>query len=153
MACHAHAMGLRDDVVLATALLHDVCEDCDVAPEDLPFSSEVKTAVSLLTKRKERFRELGRPAALTEYYNAIRNNRVAMLVKCLDRCNNLSTMAASFSSKRMARYIIETEEDILPLLEIIKSNYMEWNDVAFLLKYQILGLLETQKALLAVQQL
>lgn len=152
MACQAHAMGLRDDVIMTTALLHDVCEDCGVLPEDLPFSHEVKTAVGLLTKRKERFQELGRPAALAEYYDALRGNGVAMLVKCLDRCNNLSTMAASFSTKRMARYIVETEEDILPLLEEIKRQYIEWNNAAFLLKYQMLSLLETQKALLAIHQ-
>ncbi len=151
MACQAHAMGLCEDAVLATALLHDVCEDCGIEPESLPFSAEVKLAVGLLTKRKERFQELGRPAALAEYYDGIRSNRIAMLVKCLDRCNNLSTMAASFTAKRMTRYIVETEEDILPLLEEIKSRYMDWNDVAFLLKYQMLSLLETQKALLVMQ--
>lgn len=58
-------------------------------------------------------------------------------------------MAASFTVERMARYISETEENILPLLDEIKSRYLEWNDAAFLLKYQILSLLETQKALLA----
>lgn len=152
MACQAHAMGLRDDVIIATALLHDVCEDCGVTPDELPFSGEVRAAVGLLTKRKERFQELGRSAALAEYYDALRGNGVAMLVKCLDRCNNLSTMAASFSTKRMSRYIAETEEDILPLLEEIKGQYIEWNDAAFLLKYQMLSLLETQKALLAIHQ-
>ena len=38
MACHAHALGIREDAILATILLHDVCEDCGVAPEELPFS-------------------------------------------------------------------------------------------------------------------
>lgn len=149
MACQAHAMGIRDDAVLTTALLHDVCEDCGIRPEELPFSDEVKTSVDLLTKDHEYFLNAGRPVALVEYYSGIRDNRIAMLVKCLDRCNNLSTMAASFTVERMARYISETEENILPLLDEIKSRYLEWSDAAFLLKYQILSLLETQKALLA----
>ena len=30
MACNALSLGIRDDEVVATILLHDVCEDCDV---------------------------------------------------------------------------------------------------------------------------
>ncbi len=149
VACHAHALGVRDDEVLAVALLHDVCEDCGVAPEELPFSEPVRTAVKLLTRRKERTLEIGRNAALEEYYHGIRSSRTAMLVKCLDRCNNLSTMAASFSPEKMVQYIEETEAYVLPVLEDLKRRYMELNDAAFLLKYQILSLTETQKALLA----
>ena len=148
MACQVHAMGIRDDVVLAAALLHDVCEDCGVEPDALPFSAPVKAAISLLTKDSKRFREMGRAAALAEYYGGIKGDRTAMLVKCLDRCSNLSTMASSFSAKRMTRYITETEEYILPMLEEIRRRYPDWNDAAFLLKYQMLGLLETQTVLL-----
>lgn len=148
MACQAHAMGIREDSALAAALLHDVCEDCNIAPEDLPFSAPVKAVVSLLTKNPERFWEVGRSTALAEYYSGIQGNQTAMFVKALDRCSNLSTMATSFSSEKMARYITETEEYILPLLEEIKRRYPDWNDAAFLLKYQILSLLETQKALM-----
>ncbi len=150
MACQAHAMGIRDDVVLATALLHDVCEDCGVKPEDLPFSAPVRAAVSLLTKDPERFLKAGRGAALAEYYSGIQGSQTAMLVKCLDRCSNLSTMASSFSVEKMAQYIAETEEYILPMLTEIKRRYLDWSDTAFLLKYQILSLLETQKALLTM---
>ena len=49
MACHAHALGIREDKILATILLHDVCEDCGVAPEKLPFSEEIQEAVRLLS--------------------------------------------------------------------------------------------------------
>ena len=45
VALHAHAMGLRDDVLLASTLLHDVCEDCHVLPRELPFSEEVREIV------------------------------------------------------------------------------------------------------------
>ena len=49
MACHAQSMGISDDEMLAVILLHDVCEDCGIKPEDLPFSEGVCTAVDLLT--------------------------------------------------------------------------------------------------------
>lgn len=35
MACHALAMGLKDDDVVATALAHDMIEDSALRPEDL----------------------------------------------------------------------------------------------------------------------
>ncbi len=148
MTCQAHALGIRDDEVLATSLLHDVCEDCGVAPGDLPFSSGVQEAVALLTRDKSRRRAIGKEAAEEEYFHALEGSRNAMLVKCLDRCQNLSTMAGSFSMSGMRHYIEETERFVLPLLERLSAGYPELNDAAFLLKYQMLSLLETQKALL-----
>ncbi len=49
MACHALEMGIYDDAVIVAALLHDVREDCDIAPDKLPVSETVRRAVSLLT--------------------------------------------------------------------------------------------------------
>ena len=31
MACDAMSMGIKDDNIIATILLHDVCEDCGVS--------------------------------------------------------------------------------------------------------------------------
>ena len=31
MACNALSLGIRDDEVIATILLHDVCEDCSIS--------------------------------------------------------------------------------------------------------------------------
>ena len=149
MVCaQAYALGMRDDSVLAAALLHDVCEDCMVLPEDLPFSDEVRGTVRLLTKNKERFEALGWDAALAEYYEGIRTNAKAMLVKCIDRCDNVSSMALSFSPEKMAAYIRETEMYVLPILDELRETQVRWNSAAFLLKYQIRNMLETQKALL-----
>lgn len=151
MACQAYAMGIREDAVLAAALLHDVCEDCGIRAEELPFLAPVRSAVSLLTKDAGYFSKVGRDAALAEYYRGMQENRTAMFVKCLDRCNNLSTMAASFSEEKMKRYILETEKYILPMLEEIGRRCPDWSDAVFLLKYQMMSLLETQKALLDLQ--
>ena len=69
------------------------------------------------------------------------------MVKVIDRCNNLSTMAGSFSREQMDRYIAETEAYILPILDMLKERYPEYSDIAFLVKYQILSILETIKYL------
>ena len=148
MACQAHALGIHDDVVLTVILLHDVCEDCGILPEDLPFTEEVRTAVRLLTKDNKHFAEVGKEKALEEYYEGIRTNKTAMLVKCIDRCNNISDMALCFSPEKMRSYILETEEYIVPILDYIKENYIEYNNAVFLLKYQMRSMMETQKVML-----
>ena len=71
-----------------------------------------------------------------------------MLVKCIDRCNNISDMALSFSPEKMRRYILETEDYIVPILDYIKENYIEYNNAVFLLKYQMRSMMETQKVML-----
>lgn len=143
MACHAHALGIRDDALLASILLHDVAEDTGIAAEELPFSDEVRTIVGLLTfsvpegKTKEE--------AKAEYYKKISENGKACVVKVIDRCNNVSTMAGSFSKEKLEEYIIETEKYIIPLTTVLKNAYPQYSDIAFLIKYQILGLIETIK--------
>lgn len=140
MACHAHALGIRDDAVLSVIMLHDVCEDCGVKPEELPFSENIQHSVALLTKHE------GQPAA--EYYRGIMTDSCACIVKALDRCNNVATMSTSFSKKKLIEYVDETEQYVYPLLDHIKREYMEYRDVVFVVKYQLLSTVETIKALL-----
>ena len=132
MTCHALAMNLEDDTLLAALLLHDVSEDCGVPPEDLPVCPEVQEIVALVTKPKHAFSESG-------YYRAISHNPKACLVKCIDRCNNLSSLAAGFSDERIQDYIEETEKYYPTLLRVIKEQ-PEYNNAAWLLSYQIRSL-------------
>lgn len=72
----------------------------------------------------------------------------ACIVKALDRCNNVATMASSFSRKKLIEGVDETEQYAYPLLDHIKHEYMEYRDVIFVIKYQLLSTIETIKALL-----
>ena len=139
LACHAFAMGLEDDVLLAALLLHDVVEDCGVQPEELPVSQEVQRLVALVSKPKNR-------SAFSEdmYYEAIEQNPKACLVKCIDRCNNLSLMATGFTAEKIAKYVEETETYYPKLLKVVK-DCPAYNDAAWLLSYQIRSLLALAK--------
>ncbi len=143
MACHAHALGIRNDQVLATVLLHDVCEDCGVKPEDLPFSDKVRKSVALLTK-PDTYRNSEEDKK--KYYEGISTDSTASIVKALDRCNNVSLMAPAFSTEKMISYVEETQEYVYPLLEQLKRGDMEYNDAVFLIKYQLKSTIETIKA-------
>lgn len=150
MACHCLALGLSDDDILATALLHDVCEDCDVTPDELPVTDSVRKSLIRLTfeiqdgETKEQ--------AKVRYFAAIPGDRVATIVKVIDRCNNISTMAVSFPKKKIAEYIEETEQYVMPLLVVMKNTYPECYNAAFLLKYQMRGILESLKSMLVMEQ-
>ena len=53
LACHALAMNITEDEVIAACMLHDVIEDCGKKPEDLPVNDETKELVRLLTHGSE----------------------------------------------------------------------------------------------------
>ncbi len=146
MVCHAHALGIRDDHLLAAILLHDVVEDTGVKLEELPFSSEVKMLVELVTKTD--LKDKTQKKNVDDYYKEIMKNGKASVIKVIDRCNNVSTMAASFDDKKLKEYILETEKYIMPLLENLKKYYAEYNDLAFLVKYHMVSVLETVKNLI-----
>lgn len=143
LACHAFALGIADDVVVPVCLLHDVLEDTEAEPEDLGMPEEVVEAVKLVSFDKNCAPTEEEAEAL--YYDRIATNRVAAIVKLLDRCNNISTMATGFTREHMADYIDETEQYVLPLLTKVKHGYDEYYNAAFLLVYHMRSILETLK--------
>ena len=143
LACHALAMGLYDDAVISACLLHDVVEDTDYSKEDLPVSDEAKEIVQLLTKKSG----TGKKVRLKDYYAAILDNPKACLVKCLDRCNNLTTMSWGFTRKKMFEYIDEVDTYYPKLLRKVKET-PEFYHAAWLLKYQMESMLDIYKRLL-----
>ncbi len=141
LTCHALALGFEEDDLLSTCLLHDVCEDCGVKPEDLDVNEETRTAVALLTKNKEVTK--ASEEGLKAYYDALSENRIASIVKLLDRCNNVSGMATSFTEKHMAQYIQETEKYIYPLMSLTSDKYPEYSNQIFLIKYHMTSVIES----------
>ena len=144
MACHAHALGIHNDKVLTVALLHDICEDCGVKPEELPFSNDIQDCVARLTKLD------GEPTV--DYYDRIAEDSTAAIVKALDRVNNVSTMCNAFPREKEIEYIEETEKYVYPLFDVIKYEYKEYNDAVFILKYHLLALIETIKCMLLQEE-
>lgn len=145
LACHALAMGLQDDEIIAACLLHDVVEDCGKRVEELPVSAETKEIVKLLSHGNTDSEN--RDEMMRAYYEAISGNPKAALVKCIDRCNNLTTMSWGLSWDKIYRMITETELYYPKLLKILKteSNYC---NASWLLQYQIESMLDIYKRLM-----
>jgi len=140
MTCHAHALGIKDDKVLTVCMLHDICEDCDILPEDLPFDEDIIISIKRLTKNDF--------ASTKDYYAEIERDSTAAIVKALDRVNNISTMSSAFTIEKEIEYIDETEKYVYPLFDKIKYDYEQYSDAIFVLKYHLVSLVETIKCLI-----
>ena len=145
LACHALSMGIIEDDVIAGCLLHDVIEDCGKTLEELPVSAETKEIVRLMTHEKDYGAD--REKGMKAYYKGLAGNPKAALVKCIDRCNNLTTMSWGLSRERIYRMIQETEKYYPELLKVLKST-PDYNSASWLLKYQIESMLDIYKRLL-----
>ena len=137
IACHALSLGLDEDNMISAALLHDICEDCGIAIEELPVNELTKEAVALLSKSDEIDKE--------QYYQNIAKNPIATMVKLLDRCNNVSGMTTAFSKEKLVEYIKETETYIYPLLQKAKREYPMYSNQIFLVKYHMTSVIEAIK--------
>ncbi|MBR4544271.1 MAG: helix-turn-helix domain-containing protein [Lachnospiraceae bacterium] len=145
ITCHALAMKIMEDDILAACLLHDVVEDCGRDYCDLPVDNDVKKLVRLLTH--EKFSDAARERELTAYYDRMAENPKAALIKCMDRCNNLTTMSWGLSRENKLRMINETKKYYPKLLKAVKDT-PAYNDAAWLLQYQIESMLDIYKRLL-----
>lgn len=148
MACNAVSMGIKDDSVVATILLHDVCEDCGVSVAELPVNEKVKRGVELMTFQMMEGED--KEIAKNRYYNMLLHNREATLTKLIDRCHNVSSMAGTFSVEKLKAYIEETRRYVLPLLRKAKDLYPEESNEIFLLKYHIVSVVNSIEATLQV---
>ena len=148
MACNAVSMGIREDAVVATILLHDVCEDCGVSIGQLPVSDAVRHAVDLMTFRVMEGET--KQIAKNRYYNMLLHSREATITKLIDRCHNVSSMAGTFSVAKLKAYIEETRQYVLPLLKKAKGVYTEDADMLFLLKYHITSVVDSIEATIEI---
>ena len=145
LACHALSMGIIEDDIVAACLLHDVIEDCGKTIDELPVSDETKELVRLLTCEKTN--DDNRDQIISAYYKKLVANPKASLIKCMDRCNNLTTMSWGLSRNRSYRMIKETEEYYPALIKTMKAT-PEYGNAAWLLQYHIESMLDIYKRLM-----
>ena len=133
MACYAVAMGLREDNMIATILLHDVPEDCGIRVEHLPVNDTIKYAVKHMTI--QRFRtDVDKIETKCRYFNELLDSREALICKALDRYNNLSDMPLNMPADSVGKNVAETEVLLMPILKEAKSLYPDLADALFILR-------------------
>lgn len=143
---HGISLGIRDDNIIATMLLHDVCEDCNISPNQMPINDTVKAGVKAMTFVVEPGED--KEEARVKYFQNIINNREATITKMFDRCNNVSTMALIFSKQRLLKYIAETDKHVIPLIKKARVRYPELQQICFAVEYQMTCMLNSVEILI-----
>ena len=133
MACYAVALGLRNDNIIATILLHDVVEDCNVSLDFLPVNNTIKNAVKHMTIQKFNT-DMDKIETKCRYFNELLESREALICKALDRYNNLSDAPFALSADAIGKNVAETEILLLPVLKAAKNIYMDLSDPLFILR-------------------
>lgn len=126
------ALEIYDDNLIAVALLHDVVEDCGVSLESLPFNDTIKTGVKYMTISPY----AGEDKATTKkrYFKELLESKEAVIVKALDRLNNLGDMEGNLSEEAIIKNVKETDELLLPVLKEAKEIYPEYNNTLYIIR-------------------
>ena len=141
LALHGISLGMMDDNLMAVMLLHDVCEDCPVCPDELPVNETVRHGVDCITKKH--LDGESKLETMQRYMKDIRGSKEACIAKVFDRCHNVSSMAGVFAENRLQAYITETKDFIYPLMEHVKENYPEYDTMMYALEYQITSIIKS----------
>lgn len=136
LACYAVALGIREDSVIATVLLHDVCEDCAVPISMLPFSSQIVSGVKYMTIQKFEG-DTSKIETKRRYFTELLESREAVICKGLDRYFNLSDMPFGLEEDAIGKNVAETEILLLPVLRKAKDKYQDLSDIMYILRTNI----------------
>lgn len=138
------------DALYAAGLLHDCVEERpNLFPrggielcEDYDFPMRVVEIIQLLTKQ---------PGAdeyeLSEYFNKIKKDKLALLIKIADRSHNVEDL---YNMKNISKYIDETRRYFLDhgICTYGKDHFPELSDGITILKSKILSLTEATETLI-----
>lgn len=136
-----------DEATIISALLHDVIEEEKIARRDIAadYGKEVAGIVHLLSKSP------GRKVPLEVYYDGIKSNIRAILIKAADRHHNVSNMTA-YPVDRLAKYVAETREYVLPMMKEARREHPEWATTLIILRDSMKGVLSLAERLIAVER-
>lgn len=137
------------DILYTAALLHDSLEDAEqFFPKggkelitDHGFPAEVLDIIKLLSKHSG-----ADEYELNAYFNAIKKNKLALLIKLADRSHNVEDLY-NMKVEKLHKYVKETQDYIYPLTSYAKQNYPELSNGVTILKSKIVSLTECTETL------
>ena len=127
MACDAIACKGATDEIVATILLHDVCEDCNIPLSALPVNDVVRQGVKLMTIRP--FEGEEKPETKRRYFHELLDSKEAIICKAFDRYANLNDADGALTEEAIVKNIIETHLLLMPMLKEAKYEYPELSDM------------------------
>ena len=142
------------DILLAAGIMHDVIEDGgDILPKsgrelviEYGFPERVLEIIRLLSKYSG-----ASNFELNVYFNAIKKDKLALLIKLADRSHNVEDLY-NMSPEKIHEYVHETRDYIYPLCTYGKAHYPELSNGITILKSKILSLTELTEALVEMYE-
>lgn len=133
MACDAIGMGIRDDSLIATILLHDVCEDCNIPTQNVSESSVVRNAVRYMTIQARSY-DMTKADVQRRYFEELLESREALLCKVFDRIHNVESSVGVFTAERALKQWRETYHLLLPVTTRAKQLWPTYSDALHVLR-------------------
>jgi len=106
---------------IATAFLHDTVEDTPVSRHEIAQRFGERTADA--TWRVTKVDDNGNKRDEERLYMEMADCPIASIVKPTDRCHNQRTMGGVFSDDKMLGYIGFTDDRILPMMKVARTNF------------------------------
>ena len=138
------------DLLLACALLHDSLEDAETyfpkggieLVNNYQFSTELFDIIKILSKEPGASED-----ELDKYFNTIKRNKFATLIKLADRSHNVEDLYV-MKPEKLHKYVTETRTWIYPLATYGKANYPELSNGFTILKAKIVSLTECTETII-----
>lgn len=135
----SHAVSIDDpnitDELIATILLHDVCEDTGITVSELPFGAAIRNGIKYMSL--SRFDDESKWELKYRYYNELLESKEATIAKGFDRFDNLTTMSASLTEDRIRKNVVETDILLLPTLKRAEDLWPEASNLLRVLRMSI----------------
>lgn len=142
------------DILYTCAILHDTLEDAEKYfpkggieyQQDYGFPPMIGETIKLLSKQTG-----ADEYELNAYFNNIKKNKFALLVKLADRSHNVEDL---YNMKNIPKYIKETRDYFINKNGICaygKQNYPELSNAITILKAKIVSLTEATETILEKQ--
>ncbi len=134
VASYLISLKINDDATCAAALLHEIFKHCgfDRYSNELVykygFSSEILELIRLVSKAENITND--------EYYNSLRTNYKALLIKLSNRANTCTRLSVLDEAERI-NYIKENTDYIYPLCTYAKAYFPQYSDQVVNMKYHI----------------
>ncbi len=138
------------DILLASALLHDTIEDDEEnffknggieLVNEYGFARKIYDVVKLVSKHPG-----ATETELNIYFNEIKRDKIASLVKIADRSHNVEDLY-NMRIEKLHKYVEETRKWIYPLCAYGKAYYPELSNGITILKSKILSLTEATETI------
>ena len=136
------------DETLATIFLHDIVEDTEVDSETIfaEFGEQIGTSVELMTNQV-----MGIKKPLDIYYGEMWFDPISSIAKGCDRIHNHQTMVGVFTPEKIDRYMVETNDYVIPMLKAARRRFPKQEPAYLNIKHVLMTQMELLQALNPVE--